>query len=178
MRECGQRDLGAAVMTMPEIRRGPTRPCTLPSTQTLLLGRLLGPVGVYGGHRPARGRDGRACTSSMANTPPLVAWGGSGLAPETPPQRLPAVRAVGRGPSRSELRVGVRVLCETGRASTSDGLLARLFPSQATDDDAIVEAPAALDRDAFRHVLSFWPPLPHLLGAPPKSSEASYQQQG
>jgi len=70
-----------------------------------------------------------------------------------------------------------RVLCETGRASTSDGLLARLFPSpQATDDEEIVETPVALDRYAFRHVLSFWPPLPHLLGAPPKSSEASYRR--
>ena len=62
----------------------------------------------------------------------------------------------------------LRVLCEQGRASTSDGLLARLFPPQASDDDATVEASAALDRDVFRHVLSFWPPLPQLLGAPPK----------
>jgi hypothetical protein len=54
----------------------------------------------------------------------------------------------------------LRVLCEKGRASTSDGLLARLFPPQASDDDAAVEAPACLDRDAFRHVLSFWQPSP------------------
>ena len=54
----------------------------------------------------------------------------------------------------------LRVLCEKGRASTSDGLLARLFPPQASDDDATVDAPAALDRDAFRHVLSFWQPVP------------------
>jgi hypothetical protein len=60
----------------------------------------------------------------------------------------------------------LRVLCEKGRASTSDGLLARLFPPQATDDD--VETPVALDGYAFRHVFSFWPPLPDLLGAPPK----------
>ena len=64
----------------------------------------------------------------------------------------------------------LRVLCEKGRASTSDGLLARLFPPQASDDDATVEASAALDRDVFRHVLSFWPPLPQLLGSPPKTS--------
>ena len=42
----------------------------------------------------------------------------------------------------------------------SDCLLARLFPPQASDDDATVEAPAPLDRDAFRHVLSFWQPVP------------------
>ena len=56
----------------------------------------------------------------------------------------------------------LRVLCEKGRASTSDGLLARLFPpgAPASDDDATVEAPACLDRDAFRHVLSFWQPVP------------------
>ena len=60
----------------------------------------------------------------------------------------------------------LRVLCEKGRASTSDGLLARLFPPQASDDDATVEAPACLDRDAFRHVLSFWQPAP--LWSPPQ----------
>ena len=60
----------------------------------------------------------------------------------------------------------LRVLCEKGRASTSDGLLALLFPPQASDDDATVEAPACLDRDAFRHVLSFWQPAP--LWSPPQ----------
>ena len=60
----------------------------------------------------------------------------------------------------------LRVLCEKGRASTSDGLLARLFPPQASDDDATVEASVALDRDAFRHVLSFWQPAP--LWSPPQ----------
>ena len=55
----------------------------------------------------------------------------------------------------------LRVLCEKGRASTSDGILARLFPPGApASDDATVEAPAPLDRDAFRHVLSFWQPVP------------------
>ena len=64
----------------------------------------------------------------------------------------------------------LRVLCEKGRASTSDGLLARLFPpgARATDDKETVETPVALDGYAFRHVFSFWPPLPDLLGAPPK----------
>ena len=37
---------------------------------------------------------------------------------------------------------------------------------EASDDDATVEAPACLDRDAFRHVLSFWQPAP--LWSPPQ----------
>ena len=69
----------------------------------------------------------------------------------------------------------LRVLCERGRATTDDALLSRLFPSvesaQASDDE-VVEAPprrlAPVDRDAFRHVFSFWPPLSRVIGGQAK----------
>ena len=65
----------------------------------------------------------------------------------------------------------LRVLCERGRATTDDALLSRLFPcveSARASDDEVVEAPARrldpVDRDAFRHVFSFWPPLSRVIG--------------
>ena len=65
----------------------------------------------------------------------------------------------------------LRVLCERGRATTDDALLSRLFPcveSARASDDEVVEAPARrldpVDRDAFRHVFSFWPPLSRFIG--------------
>ncbi len=65
----------------------------------------------------------------------------------------------------------LRVLCERGRARTDDALLSRLFPcveSARASDDEVVEAPARrldpVDRDAFRHVFSFWPPLSRVIG--------------
>jgi hypothetical protein len=69
--------------------------------------------------------------------------------------------------------LNLRVLCERGRAKTEDALLSRLFPSvetaEASDDEVAADAPArldAVDRDAFRHVFSFWPPPSRVLGAP------------
>ena len=71
---------------------------------------------------------------------------------------------------RREMLV-LRVLCERGRATTDDALLSRLFPcveSARASDDEVVEAPARrldpVDRDAFRHVFSFWPPLSRVIG--------------
>ena len=65
----------------------------------------------------------------------------------------------------------LRVLCERGRATTDDALLSRLFPcveSARASDDEVVEAPARrldpVDRDAFRNVFSFWPPLSRVIG--------------
>ena len=69
--------------------------------------------------------------------------------------------------------LNLRVLCERGRAKTEDALLSRLFPSvetaEASDDEAAAEVPArldAVDRDAFRHVFSFWPPPSRVLAPP------------
>ena len=71
---------------------------------------------------------------------------------------------------RREMLV-LRVLCERGRATTDDALLSRLFPcveSARASDDEVVEAPARrldpVDRDAFRNVFSFWPPLSRVIG--------------
>ena len=75
-----------AVIVSTEIRRDHTRRRRPPSTQTLLLGRLLGPVGVYGGRRPTRRRDGRACTCSLLRPSALrmlVAWGRASQTPES-----------------------------------------------------------------------------------------------
>ena len=69
----------------------------------------------------------------------------------------------------------LRVLCERGRATTDDALLSRLFPcveSARASDDEVVEAPARrldpVDRDAFRNVFSFWPPLSRVIGGQPE----------
>ena len=69
----------------------------------------------------------------------------------------------------------LRVLCERGRATTDDALLSRLFPSvestQASDDEVVEAAPrrlAPVDRDAFRNVFSFWPPLSRVIGGQPE----------
>ena len=75
---------------------------------------------------------------------------------------------------RREMLV-LRVLCERGRATTDDALLSRLFPcvepARASDDE-VVEAPARrldpVDRDAFRNVFSFWPPLSRVIGGQPE----------
>ena len=76
-----------AVIVSTEIRRDHTRRRRPPSTQTLLLGRLLGLVGVYGGRRPTRRRDGRACTCSLLRPSALlrmlVAWGRASQTPES-----------------------------------------------------------------------------------------------
>ena len=71
---------------------------------------------------------------------------------------------------RREMLV-LRVLCERGRATTDDALLSRLFPcveSARASDDEVVEVPARrldpVDRDAFRNVFSFWPPLSRVIG--------------
>ena len=112
-----------------------TRRRTPPSTQTLLLGRLLGPVGVSGGIDPHAGRRSRLymlVAEALRSTTNAFCVGP--VRRQSLPTTLTRVRAVGRG-----------------RA---------LFPPQASDDDATVDAPAALDRDAFRHVLSFWQPVP------------------
>ena len=75
---------------------------------------------------------------------------------------------------RREMLV-LRVLCERGRATTDDALLSRLFPcveSARASDDEVVEAPALrldpVDRDAFRNVFSFWPPLSRVIGGQPE----------
>ena len=75
---------------------------------------------------------------------------------------------------RREMLV-LRVLCERGRATTDDALLSRLFPcveSARASDDEVVEAPARrldpVDRDAFRNVFSFWPPLSRVIGGQPE----------
>ena len=84
-----------------EIRRDHTRRRRPPSTQTLLLGRLLGPVGVYGGRRPTRRRDGRACTCSLLRPSALrtlAAWGRASQTPESTHNAYPT-RAAGRGRS-------------------------------------------------------------------------------
>ena len=63
--------------------------------------------------------------------------------------------------------VVLRVLCERGRASTEDALLARLFPSNAPaeeaeedDDDAASRARVAprgeVPKEVFWHVLEYW----------------------
>ena len=89
MRKCGVISSRAAdaVIVSTEIRRDHTRRRRPPSTQTLLLGRLLGLVGVYGGRRPTRRRDGRACTCSLLRPSALlrmlVAWGRASQTPES-----------------------------------------------------------------------------------------------
>ena len=91
-----------AVIVSTEIRRDHTRRRRPPSTQTLLLGRLLGPVGVYGGRRPTRRRDGRACTCSLLRPSALrtlAAWGRASQTPESTHNAYP-MRAAGRGRSR------------------------------------------------------------------------------
>ena len=60
----------------------------------------------------------------------------------------------------------LRVLCEKERASTTDGLFARLFPSDgatpASDEEtADAAAPPRLDQDVFKKIFSFWEPLGH-----------------
>jgi len=57
-------------------------------------------------------------------------------------------RAVGTSPPRARLVV-LRVLAERGRAATAEGLLARLFPSDAG-------APGAVPADVFSRVLAYW----------------------
>ena len=129
----------------------------------------LGPQTGHG----ARARRSFQASETRRPSPPQIA--GSG----TPARALLSDVGCGRVAvhvhrDRRRLLV-LRVLCEQGRASTSDGLLARLFPPQASDDDATVEAPACLDRDAFRHVLSFWQRLPPP-GSPPASRRRRYRK--
>ena len=83
---------------------------------------------------------------------------------------LSDVRAAGGWRSyvhRDRMRLLVlRALCEKGRASTTDGLFARLFPSDgatpASDEEtADAAAPPRLDQDVFKKIFSFWEPLGH-----------------
>ena len=83
---------------------------------------------------------------------------------------LSDVRAAGGWRSyvhRDRMRLLVlRALCEKGRATTSDGLFARLFPSDGAapasdEENADAAAPPRLDQDVFKKIFSFWEPLGH-----------------
>ena len=81
------------------------------STQTLLLGRLLGPVGVYGGAsthtRTRRSRLYMLVAEALRSTNACCV-GPCESDARVYPQRLPDARG-GEGSKSSELRVGVRV---------------------------------------------------------------------
>ena len=123
MRKCGRISSRAADAVIVSGRNSWDRTTrnTAPSLQTLLLGRLLGPVGVYGGASTTRGHDGRACTCSLLRPSALrmlVAWGRASQTPESTHDAYPR-RAVGmavlRPPRSSALARAARALREGSR---------------------------------------------------------------